>query len=101
MAPDPSLLMAAGLGIAKAMSAKQNPRRFAGEVMDNESDDDDEDETINENDKNFNKSSFKHPNQLSAEEHEVIAGLNPAKQAKTIEMSDGKKIIVMNLNFTF
>ena len=99
MAPDPSLLMAAGLGIAKAISAKQNPRRFTGEVMDNDSDDDD-DETINENDKNVKKRGLKHSNQLSVEEHEVVAGLNPAKQAKTIEMADGQKIIVTNLNFT-
>jgi len=105
VAPDPSLLMAAGLGIAKAISAKQNPRRFAGEVMDNDTDEDnnndDDDENITENNKMVKKSTLKHSNLLSAEEKEVIAGLNPAKQAKTFELSDGKKIIVMNMNFTF
>ena len=44
------------------------------------------------------KSSLKHSNLLSAE---VIAGLNPANQTKTFELSDGKKIIVMNMIFTF
>jgi hypothetical protein len=42
------------------------------------------------------KSSKKHSNLLSAEEQQVIAGMNPAKQPKTIELSDGKKIIVIN-----
>ena len=85
--------MAAGLGIAKAISEKQNPIRFEGEVTDNaddDDDDDDDDKNISENDKMVKKSSLKHSNLLSAE---VIAGLNPANQTKTFELSDGKKIM--------
>ena len=94
--------MAAGLGIAKKISAKQNPRRFAGEVMDKDTDDDKMMRNIAENDKMVKKSSLKHSNLFSADEKEVFAGgLNSAKQAKTFELSDGKKIIVMNMNFTF
>ena len=59
--------MAAGLGIAKAISEKQNPIRFEGEVTDN-ADDDDDDKNISENDKMVKKSSLKHSNLLSAEE---------------------------------
>ena len=32
--PDTSLMLAAGLGIAKAISSKRVDKRFAGEVMD-------------------------------------------------------------------
>ena len=60
--------MAAGLGIAKAISEKQNPIRFEGEVTDNADDDDDDDKNISENDKMVKKSSLKHSNLLSAEE---------------------------------
>ena len=68
--------------------------------MDNDTDDDDQ--NITENDKMVKKSSLKHSNLFSADEKEVFAGgLNSAKQAKTFELSDGKKIIVMNMNFTF
>ena len=34
--PDTSLMLAAGLGIAKAISSKRVDKRFAGEVMDDE-----------------------------------------------------------------
>ena len=34
--PDTSLILAAGLGIAKAISSKRVDKRFAGEVMDDE-----------------------------------------------------------------
>jgi len=60
--------MAAGLGIAKAISEKQNPIRFDGEITDNADDDDDDDKNISENDKMVKKSSLKHSNLLSAEE---------------------------------
>ena len=61
--------MAEGLGIAKAISEKQNPIRFEGEVTDNaDDDDDDDDKNISENDKMVKKSSLKHSNLLSAEE---------------------------------
>ena len=34
--PDTSLMLAAGLGIAKAISTKRVDKRFAGEVMDDD-----------------------------------------------------------------
>ena len=34
--PDTSLMLAAGLGIAKAISSKRVDKRFAGEVMDDD-----------------------------------------------------------------
>ena len=34
--PDTSLMLAAGLGIAKAISSKRVGKRFAGEVMDDD-----------------------------------------------------------------
>ena len=49
--------------------------------MDNDTNDDD-DENITENDEIVKKSSLKHSNLLSAEEKEVIAGLNPATVSK-------------------
>ena len=69
---DPSLLLAAGVGIVKAMIAKQNPRIFAEEVVD----DDAEDDYDENNENKVKKSSFKHSHLLSTEE---FASMNPTE----------------------
>ena len=75
---DPSLLLAADLGNAKVMSAKQNPRIFTEEVVDDDTKDDNDENNENET----KKSSFKHFHLLSTEEQEEFADMNPAKKRK-------------------
>jgi len=81
--------MAAGLGIAKAISSKKNSKNFAGEVMDDDTASEDEDDTANEGAALENimpaKTSFKHSNLLSSEDMAL--------------MENGKKIIIMNFSF--
>ena len=50
------MLLAADLGNAKVMSAKQNPRIFAEEIIDDDTEDDNDENNENET----KKSSFKH-----------------------------------------
>jgi hypothetical protein len=47
IAPDSSFLMAAGLGIAKAINSNKKSKHFAEEVMDDETATDDEDHDAN------------------------------------------------------
>ena len=86
--------MAAGLGIAKAISSKQDRSRFAGEVMDDETatEDDAENDTCPE--ESFNIDSFKNSKRATNEIDKMTA-----KKTKTLDMSDGKKIIIMNFTF--
>jgi len=95
--------MAAGLGIAKAISSKKNSKNFAGEVMDDDTASEDEDDTANEGAALENimpaKTSFKHSNLLSSEDMALMESNNPSKKTKLIEMENGKKIIIMNFSF--
>jgi hypothetical protein len=47
--PDTSLMLAAGLGIAKAISTKRVDKRFAGEVMDDDTVGSTQDENTDDN----------------------------------------------------
>jgi hypothetical protein len=45
------------------------------------------------------KTSFKHLNLLSSEDLALIESNNPSKKTKSIEMENGKKIIIMDFSF--
>jgi hypothetical protein len=95
--------MAAGLGIAKAISSKKKSKHFAGEVMDDDTateDEDDDAEELNHTENiRASNTGFKHSNQLSTDEIKAIENMNQPKKTKSIEMGDGKKIIIMNFTF--
>ena len=65
------MLLAAGVGIVKALIAKQIPRIFAEEVVD----DDTEDDYDENNENKVKKSSFKHSHLLSTKEQEEFASI--------------------------
>jgi hypothetical protein len=45
------------------------------------------------------KTSLKHSNLLSSADLALIESSNPSKKTKSIEMENGKKIIIMNFSF--
>jgi hypothetical protein len=96
-------ILPAGLGIAKAISSRKNSENFAGEETDDGTASEDEDDTANEGAAFENimpaKTSFKHLNLLSSEDLALIESNNPSKKTKSIEMENGKKIIIMNFSF--
>jgi len=71
--------------------------------MDEDTASEDEDDTANEGAAFENimpvKTSFKHLNLLSSEDLALIESNNPSKKTKSIEMENGKKIIIMNFSF--
>ena len=95
--------MEAGLGIAKAISSKKKSKHFAGEAMDDDTATEDEDHDAEEVDHTENirasNSGFKHSNQLSSDDITSIENMNQSQKTKSIEMGDGKKIIIMNFTF--
>ena len=96
-------ILPADLGIAKAISSRKNSKNFAGEETDDGTASEDEDDTANEGAAFKNimpaKTSFKHLNLLSSEDLALIESNNPSKKTKSIEMENGKKIIIMNFSF--
>jgi hypothetical protein len=97
--PDTSLLMAAGLGIAKAISSKQDHSRFAGEVMDDDTVTEDNYENDSGQVQSSKSCSSKNSKRESTNEIDKMEAVNNAKKRKTLDMSDGKKIIIMNFTF--
>ena len=97
--PDTSLLMAAGLGIAKAISSKQDHSRFAGEVMDDDTVTEDDYENDSGQVQSSKSCSSRNTKRESTNENDKMAAENNAKKTKTLDMSDGKKIIIMNFTF--
>ena len=86
------------------LPAGLGPKYFAGEEMDDDTASEDEkDDTANEGAAFENimpaKTSFKHSNPLSSEDLALIENNNPSKKTKSIEMENGKKIIIMNFSF--
>jgi len=86
-----------------AAGSKKKSKHFAGEVMDDDTATEDEDEDAEELNHTENirasNTGFKHSNQLSTDEIEAIENMNQPKKSKSIEMGDGKKIIIMNFTF--
>jgi hypothetical protein len=71
--------------------------------MDDYTASEDEDDTANEGAAFENimpaKTSFKHLNLLLSEDLALIESNNLSKKTKSIEMENGKKIIIMNFSF--
>ena len=100
--PDSSLLMAAGLGIAKAISSKKKSKHFAGEVMDDDTATEDENDDAKELDHTENirasNTGFKHSNQLSSDEKKT--GLSFAKTFGSCKLLS-VNIIKHSMNYLF
>jgi hypothetical protein len=97
--PDSSLLLAAGHGIAKAIDSKPDHFRFAGEIMENDTFTEDDCDNDDGQVKSSKSCSFKNSKRESTNENDKMAVENNTKKTKTLDMSDGKKIIIMNFTF--